>query len=123
MLVDAHKLGRVYSLRRYWSEVTRIIGEGIYHGVHGKYYGSADMPSLGDQDVLNVLLFSEPALLHLLPSRWNTLQPAARVRRSAPSFEAQPPCVMHFTAETYAQTKKPNVLGNGAFRFVQDWEP
>ena len=44
MLVDARKLTRGYSLKRYWAEVTRIVGEGIYHSVHGKYYGSADMP-------------------------------------------------------------------------------
>ena len=44
MLVDARKLARGYSLKRYWSEVTRIVGEGIYHSVHGKYYGSTDMP-------------------------------------------------------------------------------
>ena len=123
MLVDARKLGEVYSLRRYWAEVTRIISEGIYRGVHGAYYGSPDLPSLGDQDILNVLFYEEPSLLHLLPNRWNTVQPASRIRAGAPSFEALPPCVMHFSSETYSQTKKPNVLGNGAFRFVQDWEP
>ena len=123
MLVDARKLSRVYSLRRYWADITRIFGEGIYFSVHGKFYGSADLPSLGDQDILNVLFFDSPALLHLLPSRWNTLQPATRIRQSAPDFKAPPPCVMHYSAESYAVTKRPNFLGNGAFRFVSDWEP
>jgi hypothetical protein len=123
MLVDARKLSRVYSLRRYWADVTRIVGEGIYHPVHGVFYGSAELPSLGDQDILNVLLFDAPLLLHLLSSRWNTLQPASRIRQSAPAFEAPPPCVLHFSAESYAVTKRPNLLGNGAFRFVMDWEP
>ena len=123
MLVDARKLSRVYSLHRYWADVTRIVGEGIYHPVHGVFYGSAELPSLGDQDILNVLLFDAPLLLHLLPSRWNTLQPASRIRQSVPAFEAPPPCVLHFSAESYAVTKRPNFLGNGAFRFVMDWEP
>jgi hypothetical protein len=122
MLVDAEKLSRVFSFRRYWAEVTRIVDEGIYHGVHGKYYGSADLPSLGDQDILNMLFFSEPALLHLLSNRWNTIQPAGRIQQSAPAFESAPPCVLHFSGESYAQGKAPNLLGNGAFRFVKDWE-
>ena len=122
MLVDARKLGRTYSFRRYWAEVTRIVGEGIYHPVHGKYYGTADLPSLGDQDILNVLFYDDASLLHLLPSRWNTLQPAGRIRQSAPDFVPMPPCIMHFSAETYAAPKDVNRLGNGAFRFVSDWE-
>ena len=123
MLVDAHKLSRGYSLRRYWADVTRIIGEGIYHPVHGVFYGSAEMPSLGDQDILNVLFVDAKSLLHLLPSRWNTMQPASRIRQSVPEFEAEPPCVMHFSAESYAKAKSTTNLGNGAFRFFKEWEP
>ena len=41
---------------------------------------------------------------------------------SAPDFVPMPPCLMHFSAETYAAGKDANRLGNGAFRFVADWE-
>ena len=78
--------------------------------------------ALGDQDILNVLFYDSPSLLHLLPSRWNTLQPAGRIRVSAPNFVPMPPCVLHFSAESYAAGKDANRLGNGAFRFVADWE-
>ena len=121
MLVDAQKLSRVYTLRKYWLEVVRILGEGIYHSIHGKYYGSDEMPSLGDQGVLNVLFYNAPTLLHLLSPRWNTLQPAGRIRTTFPDFVPPPPCVLHYTAGSFGTEKHPNALGNGAFRFMRDW--
>lgn len=122
MLVDSHKLSYQFTFRRYWDEILRIIGEGIYAPTHGKFYGTVDLPSLGDQDILNLLFVSEPTLLHLLPSQWNTLQPAGRIRVSAPAFEPLPPCIMHFSAGSFGREKISVTLGNGAFRFVRDWE-
>ena len=121
MLVDAQKLSRVFTLRKYWLEVVRILGEGIYHSIHGKYYGSDEMPSLGDQDVLNVLFYNTPTLLHVLSPRWNTMQPAGRIRTTYPDFVPPPPCVLHYTAGSFGTEKHPNALGNGAFRFMRDW--
>lgn len=50
------------------------------------------------------------------------MQPAHRIRERFPEFVPEAPCVLHFTAGSYGATKRHHMLGNGAFRFVQDFE-
>jgi lipopolysaccharide biosynthesis glycosyltransferase len=108
------------SLTAYWTTVVRVASQGSFLALVGERYKR--VADLGDQDVLNVMLYQQPSLLHVIPHRWSIMAPAVRIRITVPDYVPEPPCLVHYNGQGYNHGFEPERVGNGAFIFIRDWQ-